>query len=112
MRSFNLGMSESFGEIQYDKLPFPAQMKIDWVRVYQRKDSINVGCSPAGFPTAEFIACNRDRYLVGEEEQVLIQSKCASGISLSSGATPAAAPGLRFAAALGGLLGAAVLRLL
>ncbi len=29
---FNLGMSESFGKIQYDKLSFPAQMKIDWVR--------------------------------------------------------------------------------
>lgn len=28
----NLGMSESFGQIQYDKLPFPAQMKVDWVR--------------------------------------------------------------------------------
>jgi beta-glucanase (GH16 family) len=29
---FNLGMSSNFGTIEYDKLPFPAQMKIDWVR--------------------------------------------------------------------------------
>ncbi len=43
---------------------------------------------------------------------MLIQGKCASGISLSSGALSAAAAGLRLAAALGGLLGAAALLLL
>lgn len=60
----------------------------------------------------QFLACNRDRYLVGEEEQVLIQGKCASGISLSSGAAPAAAAGLQLAAALGGVLAAAAWLLL
>lgn len=60
----------------------------------------------------QFLACNRDRYLVGEEEQVLIQGKCASGISLSSGAAPAAPAGRQLAAALGGVLAAAVLLLL
>lgn len=61
--------------------------------------------------TSQFLACNRQRYLVGDEEQVLIQGKCASGVSLSSAAVPAAAAGLRLAAALGGLLGAALLLL-
>lgn len=28
----NLGMSEAFGAIEYDALPFPSHMKVDWVR--------------------------------------------------------------------------------
>ena len=66
---------------------------------------------PSHTCAVQFLACNRQRYLVGDEEQVLIQGKCASGVSLSSGALPAAAVG-PFAAALGALLGAAALLLL
>lgn len=178
-------MSESFGEIQYDQLPFPAQMKVglravpvpppgvvrraplgsgrqtqqptaaagrhraraqvDWVRVYQRPGEINVGCSPPGFPTAQvraahasagagaaasctactacpqpytapapvalqFLACNRDRYLIRDEEQPLIPDTCSSGMTgMTSGAAPAGTR--RTAALLGGLLAAAAILL-
>jgi beta-glucanase (GH16 family) len=51
----NLGMSESFGDIDTSRLQFPAVMEVDYVRVYQKKGKINVGCDPVGFPTAEYI---------------------------------------------------------
>ncbi|EGO05193.1 glycoside hydrolase family 16 protein [Serpula lacrymans var. lacrymans S7.3] len=52
---FNLGLSPSFAYIDTDNLPFPTVMSVDWIRVYQPKDSINVGCDPADFPTAAYI---------------------------------------------------------
>ncbi len=30
-------------------------MRIDWIRVYQPSDSINIGCDPTDFPTAAYI---------------------------------------------------------
>jgi len=51
----NLGMSYGFGDVDLINLPFPMNMRIDYVRVYQRKDSINVGCDPADFPTRAYI---------------------------------------------------------
>lgn len=34
---------------------FPGEMKVDYVRVYQRKDEINIGCDPKDYPTAKYI---------------------------------------------------------
>lgn len=34
---------------------FPAVMQIDYVRVYQRASSVNVGCDPVDYPTADYI---------------------------------------------------------
>ena len=51
----NLGISENFGTVDYDNLKFPSTMRVDWIRVYQDPDSINVGCDPPDFPTAEYI---------------------------------------------------------
>ncbi|PPQ67112.1 hypothetical protein CVT25_005713 [Psilocybe cyanescens] len=51
----NLGMSKNFGDVDFDHLVFPAKMRVDWIRVYQPKDSINVGCDPKDFPTAVYI---------------------------------------------------------
>ncbi|TFK48197.1 glycoside hydrolase family 16 protein [Heliocybe sulcata] len=52
----NLGMSTSFtGFVDTEHIPFPATMKVDYVRVYQPKDSINVGCDPEDFPTQAYI---------------------------------------------------------
>ena len=48
-------MSDSFVTIDYDHLTFPAKMRVDYIRVYQPKDSINVGCDPADFPTKSYI---------------------------------------------------------
>uniref|UniRef100_A0A8H8CRD2 GH16 domain-containing protein n=1 Tax=Psilocybe cubensis TaxID=181762 RepID=A0A8H8CRD2_PSICU len=51
----NLGMSKNFGDVDFDHLVFPAKMRVDWIRVYQPKDKINVGCDPKDFPTAAYI---------------------------------------------------------
>lgn len=48
-------MSTNFGFVDLDHLTFPTKMRIDYIRVYQRSDSINVGCDPDEFPTAAYI---------------------------------------------------------
>jgi beta-glucan synthesis-associated protein KRE6 len=48
-------MSQNFGFVDLEHLIFPTKMKVDWIRVYQRPDSINIGCDPAEFPTAAYI---------------------------------------------------------
>lgn len=51
----NLGLSKNFGDVDLDHLVFPTTMRVDWIRVYQPKGSINVGCDPKDFPTAAYI---------------------------------------------------------
>jgi beta-glucanase (GH16 family) len=51
----NLGFSENFGFIDFDHLTFPAVMRVDWVRIYQDPDNVQVGCNPADYPTADYI---------------------------------------------------------
>ncbi|KAK7044475.1 GH16 domain-containing protein [Favolaschia claudopus] len=51
----NLGISKSFGDIDYAHLNLPATMLIDYVRVYQHPDKINIGCDPPERPTAKYI---------------------------------------------------------
>ncbi|EGW31648.1 uncharacterized protein SPAPADRAFT_51638 [Spathaspora passalidarum NRRL Y-27907] len=51
----NLGISNSWTYIQWTNLFFPVTFRIDYVRVYQPKDQINVGCEPAGYPTQDYI---------------------------------------------------------
>ncbi|KAG6844560.1 hypothetical protein H0H87_005902 [Tephrocybe sp. NHM501043] len=58
----NLGMSENFGKVDFEHLPFPVQMRVDYIRVYQPHDSINYGCNPTDFPTAEYINTYIDAY--------------------------------------------------
>ena len=37
-------------------MPFPSQMYVDYIRVYQRSDVSNgIGCSPPNRPTADYI---------------------------------------------------------
>ncbi|KAG8807456.1 hypothetical protein FRC18_005555, partial [Serendipita sp. 400] len=50
----NLGLSDGFSPIDAD-LTYPAEMHVDYIRVYQPKDAINYGCDPAGFPTSNYI---------------------------------------------------------
>lgn len=52
----NLGISENFGTVDYDNLKFPSTLRVDWIRVYQDPDEINIGCDPSDFPTAAYIA--------------------------------------------------------
>ncbi|KAF5348742.1 hypothetical protein D9758_006835 [Tetrapyrgos nigripes] len=51
----NLGMSRNFGPVDLAHLTFPTQMKVDWIRVYQEQNSINIGCDPKDFPTSDYI---------------------------------------------------------
>ncbi|KAG8800470.1 hypothetical protein FRC17_006863, partial [Serendipita sp. 399] len=56
----NLGMSTGFTPvIPFDELTFPAYMKVDWIRIYQYEDEINVSCDPPQYPTSNYI----DRYI-------------------------------------------------
>ncbi|KAF7303707.1 GH16 domain-containing protein [Mycena indigotica] len=58
----NLGFSHSFSWIDFDKLIFPATMRVDWIRVYQPQDKINIGCDPAERPTAAYINTYLEAY--------------------------------------------------
>ncbi|KAK0489149.1 glycoside hydrolase family 16 protein [Armillaria novae-zelandiae] len=58
----NLGMSTNFGDVDLDHLTFPAIMSIDWIRVYQDPNNINIGCNPDDFPTAAYIDTYSEAY--------------------------------------------------
>ena len=51
----NLGLSKNFGPIDLSRLTFPTRMKIDYIRVYQPENAINIGCDPKDFPTEAYI---------------------------------------------------------
>ncbi|KAJ7189608.1 beta-glucan synthesis-associated protein-domain-containing protein [Mycena haematopus] len=46
----NLGMSTNFGPVDLSHLPFPCHLTIDYIRVYQEKGAINIGCDPLTSP--------------------------------------------------------------
>ena len=43
-------------------MSFPSEMLVDYVRVYQRADQINIGCDPADHPTADYINRHYEAY--------------------------------------------------
>jgi beta-glucanase (GH16 family) len=52
----NLGMAKGFApNLDVTLLTFPAHMRIDWVRIYQYDDEINIGCDPTNYPTSNYI---------------------------------------------------------
>ncbi|CCM00674.1 uncharacterized protein FIBRA_02713 [Fibroporia radiculosa] len=51
----NLGMSYNFGEVDLTQIPFPVHLRVDYIRVYQPSDAINIGCDPKDFPTEAYI---------------------------------------------------------
>ncbi|KAI0744973.1 beta-glucan synthesis-associated protein [Earliella scabrosa] len=55
----NLGMSPNFGFIDFEHILFPSKMRVDWIRVYQDPNMINIGCDPPDFPTKAYI----DKYI-------------------------------------------------
>jgi len=59
---FNLGISPNWQTIDLTTMIFPAELRFDYVRVYQRKGSKNVGCDPAGYPTMKYINNHIDAY--------------------------------------------------
>ncbi|KAL4430015.1 hypothetical protein ABPG77_004385 [Micractinium sp. CCAP 211/92] len=73
---FNFAMSNKFTKVDIDNLTFPAYYKVNYVRVYQEPSKVNLGCSPKAYPTAQWLACHRDTYIIQPEDQVLIPDKC------------------------------------
>jgi hypothetical protein len=51
----NVGISPQFGRVDTAHLVFPSIMSVDYIRVYQPKNAINIGCDPPNFPTADYI---------------------------------------------------------
>jgi len=68
---WNLGMSQSVGPLNLTSLPFPSYMYVDYIRVYQRPSNINTGCSPPGYPTAQWINCHKINYTTNAADDVL-----------------------------------------
>lgn len=52
----NFGMSNNFQSVDFEGLTFPNYMYVEYVRVYQRTDFGSIGCDPASYPTAAYIA--------------------------------------------------------
>ncbi|KAL6779305.1 hypothetical protein ACKKBG_A11795 [Auxenochlorella protothecoides x Auxenochlorella symbiontica] len=75
----NLGMSNDFTPVDLYRLSFPATMKVDYIRLYQDPTAINVGCSPTAYPTQQYLACNKDLYIVLKEDRGRIPGGCTSG---------------------------------
>ncbi|KAI0300491.1 beta-glucan synthesis-associated [Multifurca ochricompacta] len=59
---FNLGISPNWQTVDLTTMTFPTEMLVDYVRVYQRKDSINIGCNPPDYPTMDYIARHPEAY--------------------------------------------------
>ncbi|EKM59285.1 glycoside hydrolase family 16 protein [Phanerochaete carnosa HHB-10118-sp] len=58
----NLGMSYNFGPIDLTHIPFPVHLRIDYIRVYQPSNAVNIGCDPSDFPTADYINEHMEAY--------------------------------------------------
>ncbi|KAJ3923358.1 beta-glucan synthesis-associated [Lentinula edodes] len=58
----NLGMSTNFGPVDLNHLQFPVHLTIDYIRVYQPSDAINIGCDPPDFPTEAYINKHLEAY--------------------------------------------------
>ncbi|TEB39747.1 glycoside hydrolase family 16 protein [Coprinellus micaceus] len=60
----NLGISKSFQDPDFENLRFPAQMKVDYVRIYQRPEAKDgLTCDPPNRPTAKYITDHLNAYM-------------------------------------------------
>jgi len=58
----NLGISNNWVQIDWEKLAFPTVMRIDYVRLYQKEGQEMVTCDPPGYETTEYIANHPEAY--------------------------------------------------
>ncbi|TRM64168.1 glycoside hydrolase family 16 protein [Schizophyllum amplum] len=59
----NLGMAPSFQQQDFEHMKFPAQMLVDYVRVYQREGTTDgVTCNPPNRPTKDYIDNHMSAY--------------------------------------------------
>ncbi|KAI5968005.1 hypothetical protein CANMA_002773 [Candida margitis] len=93
---FNMGLSKIWNpKLQIDKLQFPAKFYIDYIRVYQPLDAMDLTCDPEGFPTSSYIESHLNAYLDWELDtwsdagyqfpQNSLESKCRSPSVFGSG---------------------------
>ncbi|KAH8556470.1 family 16 glycoside hydrolase [Umbelopsis sp. PMI_123] len=59
----NFGMSKAFGPVDLSSLIFPSYMYVDYIRLYQSPDRINLDCDPADHPTSEYIKNHYNAYM-------------------------------------------------
>jgi hypothetical protein len=55
-------VAENWQTVDLASMMFPSEMLVDYVRVYQRKGSTNVGCNPKDFPTTDYINNHLEAY--------------------------------------------------
>lgn len=58
----NLGISNSWTWIDWERLVFPAVMRVDYVRWYQKAGETMVTCDPPGFETTKYIKDHINAY--------------------------------------------------
>ncbi|KAJ2919795.1 hypothetical protein MD484_g536, partial [Candolleomyces efflorescens] len=59
----NLGFSTNFvANLDIEALTFPGTMSVDYIRVYQPKNAVKVGCDPKDHPTAAYIETYKEAY--------------------------------------------------
>lgn len=59
----NLGISNSWAYIDWPTMVFPAHLRVDYIRLYQPEDQINVTCDPEDFPTTDYIELHLNAYM-------------------------------------------------
>ncbi|AAS53916.1 AFR545Wp [Eremothecium gossypii ATCC 10895] len=59
----NLGISNNWAYIDWANLYFPVTMSIDYVRLYQPSNAINVNCDPPDYPTYDYIQKHLNAYM-------------------------------------------------
>ncbi|SCV04553.1 LAME_0H19350g1_1 [Lachancea meyersii CBS 8951] len=58
----NLGLSTNWAYIDFNSIFFPVTMSIDYVRIYQPSDAININCDPDDYPTYDYIQDHLNAY--------------------------------------------------
>lgn len=59
----NCGLSNSWAYIDWASFRFPMHMLVDYVRVYQPADQIDMTCDPQGYPTFDYINAHPSAYM-------------------------------------------------
>lgn len=47
-------------------------VQIEYVRLYQSKSSINIGCDPPGYPTTDYIQRNINKYMLPSKPDAFV----------------------------------------
>lgn len=58
----NLGISNNWAYIDWPSIQFPNEMRVDFVRIYQPPDLIDMTCDPADYPTYDYIQDHLNAY--------------------------------------------------